>query len=128
MTPATALRGRYVSDSVSTASPARLLTMLYDRLVLDLQQAEHAFLTGDGAAARDLVLHAQSIILELRTSLDPAKWSGGPKLSALYQFMFEQLVAANTRRDDSLVTGVRELVEPLRDAWHEAARQLQAAP
>ena len=102
--------------------------MLYDRLVLDLQQAEHAFLAGDAAAARDLVLHAQSIILELRTSLDPAKWSGGPKLSALYQFMFEQLVAANTRRDGSLVSGVRDLVEPLHDAWHEAARQLQAAP
>jgi flagellar protein FliS len=126
MTPATALRGRYVSNSVSTASPARLLTMLYDRLVLDLQQAEKALLT-DAAAARDLVPHAQSIILELRTSLDPVKWSGGPKLSALYQFMFEQLVAANTRRDGSLVTGVRALVEPLRDAWHEAARQLQAA-
>ena len=35
-------RDRYVGDSIATASPARLLVMLYDRLVLDLVQADQA--------------------------------------------------------------------------------------
>ena len=33
---ASMIRNRYVGDSVATASPARLVTMLYDRLVRDL--------------------------------------------------------------------------------------------
>jgi flagellar protein FliS len=37
MTTATpAMRERYLADSISTASPAKLLVMLFDRLVLDL--------------------------------------------------------------------------------------------
>ena len=33
------LRDRYVGDSIATASPSRLLVMLYDRLLLDLDNA-----------------------------------------------------------------------------------------
>ena len=39
---ASMIRNRYVGDSVATASPARLVTMLYDRLVRDLVTAEAA--------------------------------------------------------------------------------------
>lgn len=38
-----ALRNRYLNDSVSTASPGRLLVMLYDRLVLDVAQDRMRF-------------------------------------------------------------------------------------
>ena len=40
--PATAYgayRNAYVNDAIETASPQRLLCMLYDRLVLDLMRA-----------------------------------------------------------------------------------------
>ena len=30
------LRDRYLRDSINTASPAKLLIMLYDRLIVDL--------------------------------------------------------------------------------------------
>jgi hypothetical protein len=33
-------RNQYLADSVLSAPPARLLTMLYDRLLLDLARAE----------------------------------------------------------------------------------------
>ena len=39
-------RLRYVTDSVETASPARLLVQLYDRLVLDLNRGEQAMAAG----------------------------------------------------------------------------------
>jgi flagellar secretion chaperone FliS len=118
---ASMIRNRYVGDSVSTASPARLVTMLYDRLVRDLTTAEGALASGDLEPASNNLIHAQEIVWELAAGLDPTKWSGGPALAALYQFMLGELLDANVRKDAAKVTSVRELVEPLRDAWHQAA-------
>ncbi|HEV7861914.1 MAG TPA: flagellar protein FliS [Acidimicrobiia bacterium] len=42
-------------------------------------------------------------------------------MAALYQFMVTELLEANVRKDAAKVASVRELVEPLRDAWHQAA-------
>jgi len=118
---ASLIRNRYVGASVDTASPARLVTMLYDRLVRDLVTAEAALAGSDFEGANGALIHAQEIIWELAAGLDPTKWSGGPALAALYQFMLEELLNANVKKDAEKVSSVRELVEPLRDAWHQAA-------
>jgi flagellar secretion chaperone FliS len=118
---ASLIRNRYVGDSVTTASPGRLVTMLYDRLVRDLVAAEAALGTGDLEAANNNLIHAQEIVWELAAGLDPTKWSGGPALAALYQFMLAELLDANVRKDAAKVASVRSLVEPLADAWHQAA-------
>ncbi|MDQ1492636.1 MAG: flagellar secretion chaperone FliS [Actinomycetota bacterium] len=118
---ASMIRNRYVGDSVATASPSRLVTMLYDRLVRDLVTGESAITAGDLAAANASLVHAQEIIWELAAGLDPTRWSGGPALAALYQFMLVELLDANVKKDAAKVASVRELVEPLRDAWHQAA-------
>lgn len=117
-------RSRYATDSVTTASPARLLVMLYDRLVRDLVTAERA-LAGQGGVpageARDALLHAQEIVLELRASLDLDAWDGARGLADLYAFVHGELVAANVDRDVTRVTPCREIAEELRDAWRQAA-------
>ncbi|MGH9012203.1 MAG: flagellar protein FliS [Acidimicrobiia bacterium] len=76
---ASMIRNRSVGDSVTTASPGRLVTMLYDRLVRDLVAAEAALGTADLEGANNNLIHAQE------------------------------------------VASVRSLVEPLADAWHQAA-------
>ncbi|MDQ1497780.1 MAG: flagellar secretion chaperone FliS [Actinomycetota bacterium] len=118
---ASMIRNRYVGDSVATASPSRLVTMLYDRLVRDLVTGESAITAWDLAAANASLVHAQEIIWELAAGLDPTRWSGGPALAALYQFMLVELLDANVKKDAAKVASVRELIEPLRDAWHQAA-------
>lgn len=120
---AEAMRARYATDSVGTASPARLLTMLYDRLVRDLTLAEAAIVDGRGEIAHNELVHAQAIVEELRTSLDTDAWEAGPGLARLYDFVLTELVAANVAKDRVKVTACRELVEPLRDAWHQAANE-----
>lgn len=121
MTTAAVARSHYATQSVTTASPARLLVMLYDRLVRDLVQAEEAITTGRIAVANEQLQHAQQIILELNTSLDRDAWSGAEGLSQLYDFLHAELLAANTSKDAARVSGVRELVVPLQDAWRQAA-------
>lgn len=118
---ATAARARYASDAVRTASPARLLTMLYDRLARDLLMAHQAVADGDVAAAHEQLVHAQQIILELRSSLDVTAWEGGPGLADLYDFLYRELVAANVGKDAARIADCQAIVEPLREAWHSAA-------
>ncbi len=113
-------RSRFVSDAVSTASPGRLLVMLYDRLVLDLSRAERALESDDAAGADAALRHAQDIVFELVATLDVEAWDGAPALLAIYQFILGELVQANVAASAQQVLACRRLVEPLRDAWAEA--------
>ena len=121
MTAAPHLRDRYLQDSVNTASPAKLLVMLYDRLILDLTQGEEALRAGERETANEKLNHAQEIVIELRTSLDVESWSGAPGLANLYAYLLTELIGANIARDADRVATCRGFVEPLRDAWREAA-------
>jgi flagellar secretion chaperone FliS len=127
MTTAAQLRSRYAREAVTTASPVRLVTMLYDRLVRDLDDAELAISLANPQAAHAQLRHAQDIVQELSSSLDVSQWDGGPGLQRLYTWLLERLVAANVSKDATIVVECREVVEPLRDAWHEAANQHVAA-
>jgi flagellar protein FliS len=118
------LRSRYLGDSVATASPQRILVMLYDRLVLDLERAEMALDTGDRTEAAAQIQHAQDIVFELRESLRVDAWEGGPRLAALYSWMITELVQAGVKRDRNRVAACRQIAEPLRDAWRQAAATL----
>jgi flagellar secretion chaperone FliS len=119
-------RARYLAETVNTASPARLVVMLYDRLVLDIVQGRDA-LTSDRPADADKHLrHAQAIVIELRNSLRVDKWDGAPRLASIYGWLMRELVLANVNRDAFKADECRKLVEPLRDAWHGAAMKLTA--
>jgi flagellar secretion chaperone FliS len=118
------LRDRYVGDSVATASPARLVTMLYDRLMRDMGGAEAAIVAGDYQSASNQLTHAQEIVIELRSALEVDKWSGGPALASLYAFLLTELIAANVHKDAKKVASCRTIVEPLQDAWHQAAAMM----
>jgi flagellar protein FliS len=121
-----ALRDRYLGDTVSTASPGRLLVMLYERLVLDLSQAETAMHGGDRGLANDRLVHAQDIIMELRTTLDLSAWDGAAGLARIYAFLLGELIAANVHADVDRVVSCRELIEPLLDAWRQATAAVAA--
>ena len=118
------VRTRYLDDTVATASPARLLTMLYDRLVLDLKRAEAEQRAGNRAAASSHLLHAQDIVAELASTLDVRAWDGARQLLSVYTFLLTELVGANIAGDADRTAACRELVEPLCDAWHQAAQEV----
>src|SRR4051794_4325686 len=109
-----AARALYNRDSVLSASPARILTMLYDRLLLDLQRAETAQRMNLHHAASPHLIHAQDIVAELMRSLRPELWEGGPGLLALYGYVTNALILANTRRDIERTRECIRLLEPLR--------------
>ncbi|MCC3273702.1 flagellar export chaperone FliS [Arthrobacter zhangbolii] len=122
-----AKRAEYARNAVLSASPARLLTMLYDRLLLDLARAEEAQQNGNWQVASENLLHAQAIITELLGTLKTDVWEGGENLHALYTYSLSTLMNANIGRDAKLTRECIDLLEPIRLAWHDAATQLPAA-
>ncbi|MGY1747452.1 flagellar export chaperone FliS [Blastococcus sp. SYSU D00695] len=121
------LRARYMGDTVATASPQQLLVMLYDRLALDLERAQAALTAGNREAAAEQLNHAQEIVLELRSSLQVDAWEGGPRLASLYSWLLTELVQANVKADRNRVASCLLVVEPLRDAWRQAAASMPTA-
>jgi flagellar protein FliS len=111
----------YRQNAVTTASPQRLLVMLYDRALLDLDRAEIARQTGDTEAVHDALVHAQDIVTALQQALDVETWTAGAALEALYDYVGSLLVEANVHKDGRAISECRELLTPLRDAWREAA-------
>ena len=114
-------RAAYMGQMVNTANPQRLLVMLYDRLVLDLQRALEAQKTDDFLAAGQQLMHAQEIVLELSSSLRLDAWEGAQQLASIYTFLHTELVRANVERKVELTESCLGLVTPLADAWRQAA-------
>lgn len=116
-------RAAYLDASVATASPARLLVMLFDRLVLDVQRGLDAQRRGNFEETHRQLTHAQDIVMELQRSLKADEFRGGYDLAALYSFLHRQLVMANIRKDAAITDDVLTLVTDLCDAWRQAALQ-----
>ncbi len=114
-------RSRYLADTVATVGSERLLTMLYDRMLLDVERAEAAQRAGDRVEGTAQLTHAQEILSELIASLDVDTWDGGPGLMSIYTFLLSELIEASTTADPDRTAACRGIIEPLREAWHGAA-------
>ncbi len=115
------LRSKYVANSVDTMSPGRVVVALYDRFLLDLERAQCAIVAKDLAGAHESLIHAQDIVTELHNALDLQRWPGGRRLADVYDFVYNELVAANVEKSARRISTCRELMVPLRDTWVEAA-------
>ncbi|MDP2773621.1 MAG: flagellar export chaperone FliS [Nocardioides sp.] len=119
----TTARAAYMDASVATASPARLLVMLCERLVLDVRRGLEAQREGSIEEANRQLIHAQEIVFELRSSLRVDDFEGGAGLASIYDFVHTQLVRANISKDPAITDGCLHLVMDLCATWCQAAQQ-----
>jgi flagellar protein FliS len=123
-------QNHYRQQSIETASPGQLVSMLYHGAIVAISRAEsHLGLSSFELANRELQ-RAQDIVTELKVTLDFER--GGViarNLSSLYAFCLEGLIAANlTKRTDSL-DGVRATLNELASGWDQMlASEILAAP
>jgi len=94
----------YRTLAVETASPGRLILMLFDGAVRFLGAAEAGFeieeLRERNEAINNNLVRVQNIVTELQRSLDLQQ--GGEfarNMYALYDFMSTQIMEANIRKD-----------------------------
>lgn len=116
----TTARNRFVSDGVGSMAPGKLLVLLYDRMLRDLDEASSAIDRRDTVAAHGALTHAQDIVAELHSALDVDRWDGAAAMVDLYTYLADLLGRANVSKSMALVLEARSVVAPLRDTWAEA--------
>jgi len=115
---ATMARRFYEEHTVNTASPVKLVVLLYDGVIRFLKLAERAFAEGDRVLARMHIGKAEKIILELLGSLNFE--DGGEiaeNLFALYRFVLRECAQMNGENYEEVLPGVIRILSGLRDAW-----------
>ena len=119
---------QYVTAGVETSSPARIVVQLYQRAIRDLRTAEDALARNELKAKGEALNHAHAVVTELQATLDaePAP-DLAAKLEALYDFVLDRIVRANSACDASLLAPARAVLEELLVAWIEVASKVPHA-
>ena len=118
----------YQQAQVETASPTRLVVLLYDGAIRFCSRALEAMQAKDLAAQNTNLIKAQKIVGELMASLN--KETGGEvaeNLNRVYPYLLEQLVEANIHDRADIVEGVLSLLRILRESWAEVDRLTTSA-
>jgi flagellar protein FliS len=114
----------YKETQIKTATPGKLVVMLYDGAVKYLSLALEALNSRHHSYDRvsEQLIRTQDIITELMVSLDFER--GGDiarSLFNLYMWMNRQLLDGNIRKDTAPLESVRAVLRELRYAWAETA-------
>ena len=120
-------RTAYQGNAIATASPARLLVMLFERLVLDAERGQVALLSGAREEANQQLVHAQAIVTELQSTLNVDAMPAGQELLALYDYLQRLFVKANVSQDQIAAAEAVRLSRHLCDTWRQAAMLAAAA-
>jgi flagellar protein FliS len=115
-----------VDTGVNTASPHRLVCMLFEGLCDSLDRARGAMAAGDIEAKGAAISKAVRIVEEgLRSALNQK--DGGAlahDLNELYQYINKRLTYANAKNDVAAIEECRRLITPIKEAWEAIGPQV----
>ncbi len=117
----------YLENMVKTASPAKIVQLLYEKAIEHLNESEKLLEEGNYVQFSEKVGKAQDIITELNLSLDMEKGGEIAKnLRALYTYMYRELVEAVLKKDKAKLLEVRGMLSDLLETWKEATKKAAA--
>ncbi len=112
----------YQTAQVTTASPAKVVVMLYDKVFSSCRDAQAAMAAGDRATAGAKISRVHAILELLATSIDPSHDRAlAENLWGLYAYAMEKVTEANRQQTPEPLDEVKRVLTPLRDAWAEIA-------
>ena len=120
----------YRETGVRTASQGKLVVMLYDEAIKQLEYAQSYILPNNKIEAVHIeqfskhLMKVQEIITELMVSLDME--AGGDiakNLMSLYIYFNQELLNVSMNHEKAKITFVQSMLIQLRDAWAEAATE-----
>ncbi|MGE5396022.1 MAG: flagellar export chaperone FliS [Chitinophagales bacterium] len=118
---------QYKTSMVETSSPGKLLLMLYDAAVKNLENAQRAMQEKDLMRAHQGLVKTQDIIAELKCTLN-MDFEISRNLFSLYEYIYNQLVQANVRKSPELVEEALSFIIELRSVWQEAFKATSLGP
>ncbi len=113
---------KYLAQQIMSASPAKLVAMLYERAITLLRETVEAIEAGDVERRWRANGKATEVISHLWGTLDRER--GGEiaeNLNRVYGFMIMRLTMIDVENNAQAAREVSELLEPLRRSWQELA-------
>ncbi|MEZ5649163.1 MAG: flagellar export chaperone FliS [Burkholderiaceae bacterium] len=116
--PAQAYNRVAVDTGVMSATPHRLIALLYEGAEKQLLAVDAALANGDLAAKGEAITRAIRIVDEgLKAALDPRAGELTENLGALYDYILRRLLDVSVSNDRAVVAEVRTLLHELGSAW-----------
>lgn len=114
---------QYKEVQATTASPDRLLIMLYEGAIRFCTQAKMAMENDDVQKAHENLTRAQDIVLEFMATLDLKAGELTGNIMRIYEYINYCLIQANVTKDPQFVEEALAFLRDFRDTWEEAAER-----
>jgi len=111
---------QYKKTQINTSSPGKLLLMLYQGAIKFSKLAIQNIEADQIEDSHKNIIKVQNIVLELKSTLDKEK--GGQladQLEKLYDFIYQELLQANLKKDVKHLNNIIPLLEELYTAYKE---------
>jgi flagellar protein FliS len=115
----------YLVTEVLTAPPQKLQLMLIEAALRFSAKAKKHWRAGQNAEAGEAILRAQEIVSEILSGIRPeADRDLANKVSAIYGFVFQCLVAAHIRSDAGKLDEAVKVLEVERETWQSLCARM----
>jgi flagellar secretion chaperone FliS len=117
---------QYRETEILSASPARLVVLLYEHLEVCLRRAQIAMQAGQVEARVTNLAKSRAIVSELLGTLDFEQ--GGEiarELAQIYSFLLTELVDVGIKEDGARALKLADIVRTLGEGFREAASQVE---
>ncbi|SDN37352.1 flagellar export chaperone FliS [Acetanaerobacterium elongatum] len=115
---------QYKQQSIVTLTPGEMIVKLYDEAIKRCNFSVKYLDDKDYEAANVCLKKAQDIVSYLNSSLDK-NYSLSAELSPLYDYIKNQLITANIKKDTQPINDVLPLLKELRDAFSTAEKSVR---
>ncbi|MEE2753914.1 MAG: flagellar export chaperone FliS [Candidatus Latescibacterota bacterium] len=123
--PQSNVYGQYRQVQISTASPGKLILLLYQGAIKALKKANELIDRKEFGEKGDQLIKAQDIIMELNLALDMKAGEISVSLQQIYMYAYRKLVVANLEVDKDGIQEVIGLLENLYEAWEVAVQSTE---
>ena len=108
----------YAQNEILTASPERLVEILYDLGIRSIARARECNRAKEIPGRVSNINKAFAVIVELTNGLDfKAGGEIATNYAGVYDYCQRRLIEANVKQSDEILAEVQSLLEDLREAW-----------
>src|SRR5690606_22306683 len=114
----------YQKNKYETASPHRLITMLYDGAIRYTNQAIKLMQSDDISGSNKAIQQAQDIVYELISGLNFDQGKDiAENLHALYTYAIERYVKGNIEKNTKYFEDANVIISELKSAWEQIGKE-----
>lgn len=115
----------YQKNKYETASPHKLILMLYDAGLTNIGRARQALAVRNLAEANRFMKKTQEIVFELLSCLNEDQGESIAKnMKEIYLYLIKLLTEANVRKNAELLNEPEEILRQFRDAWEQIGKEV----